>query len=72
VDAKEVEGQGQGVAPPHPDVEGRNPETLGEPEAEASDAPPTVEAVEDQKKEQSVEAQKNEAKPASDAQEATS
>lgn len=69
VDARVVEGQG--VAPPHPDVEGRNPETKEKGEAEASDAPPTVEAVEDQKKEKSVEAQKNDAKPASEAQAAT-
>lgn len=66
VDAHEVEAEEAGVAPPHPDVEGRNPETKDIPEAEASDAPPTVDADEDQLKEQSVEGQKNEAQPASD------
>ncbi|KAJ4374108.1 Dolichyl-phosphate-mannose--protein mannosyltransferase 1 [Neocucurbitaria cava] len=62
----------QGVAPPHPDVEGRNPETQQlDQAAEASEAPPTVEVVEDQQKEKSVEQHKNEAKPASEAQAAT-
>jgi dolichyl-phosphate-mannose-protein mannosyltransferase len=67
VDAREDSG----VAPPHPDVEGRNPETKEKGEAEASDAPPTVEAGEDQKKERSVEGQKGEPKPASEAKAAT-
>lgn len=61
----------QGVAPPHPDVEGRNPETQEDPAAEASEAPPTVDVKEDQQKEKSVEEQKQEAKPASEAQAAT-
>ncbi len=61
-----------GVAPPHPDVEGRNPETQDKaPAAEASEIPPTVEVEADQQKEQSVEQQKKEAKPASEAQAAT-
>ena len=61
-----------GVAPPHPDVEGRNPETREAAEAtEASDLPPTVEVVDDQKKEKSVEREANEAKPASEQQAAT-
>jgi dolichyl-phosphate-mannose-protein mannosyltransferase len=61
-----------GVAPPHPDVEGRNPETQqGSEPAEASDAPPTVEVIEDQQKERSVEQDNHEAKPASEAQTAT-
>jgi dolichyl-phosphate-mannose-protein mannosyltransferase len=64
-----------GVAPPHPDVEGRNPETQQDSEpAEASDVPPTVDVVEDQQKEKSVEQEKQEkqeAKPASEAQAAT-
>lgn len=64
--------QEHGVAPPHPDAEGRNPETQEAGEAaEASDAPPTVEVVEDQKKEKSVEREANEAKPASEQQAAT-
>lgn len=70
VDARDVDGPP--VAPPHPDVEGRNPETKEQKgEAEASHAPPTVEAVEDQQKEKSVEAEKKDAKPASEAQVAT-
>jgi dolichyl-phosphate-mannose-protein mannosyltransferase len=69
VDAREVDGPG--VAPPHPDVEGRNPETEEVAEAEASELPPTVEAVEDQRKEKSAESQDKEAKPASEAQAAT-
>lgn len=61
-----------GVAPPHPDAEGRNPETKEAGEAaEASDVPPTVEAIEDQKKEKSIEREANEAKPASEQQAAT-
>lgn len=62
----------QGVAPPHPDAEGRNPETQEQEQAaEASEVPPTVEAAADQEKEKSVEQQKNDAKPASEAQAAT-
>ncbi|KAF1947298.1 dolichyl-phosphate-mannose-protein mannosyltransferase 1 [Clathrospora elynae] len=61
-----------GVAPPHPDVEGRNPETQDQAEApEASQAPPTVEVAEDQEKEKSVEQRQEEAKPASEVQAAT-
>jgi dolichyl-phosphate-mannose-protein mannosyltransferase len=71
VDAHGGEDQ-PGVAPPHPDVEGRNPETQQDSEpAEASYAPPTVEVQEDQQKEKSVEQEKKEAKPASEAQAAT-
>ncbi|KAF2197032.1 dolichyl-phosphate-mannose-protein mannosyltransferas-like protein 1 [Delitschia confertaspora ATCC 74209] len=63
---------GPGVAPPHPDVEGRNPETGDVKEAEASEAPPTVAVEEDEAKEKSVEEQKKETpRPASDANEAT-
>lgn len=61
-----------GVAPPHPDVEGRNPETQEQAEApEASEVPPTVEVAEDQQKEKSVEQHREEAQPASEAQSAT-
>lgn len=60
----------QGVAPPHPDAEGRNPETQ-EQGAEASDVPPTVEVGADEQKEKSAEQKKNDAKPASEAQAAT-
>jgi dolichyl-phosphate-mannose-protein mannosyltransferase len=71
-----VDGQGgedeAGVAPPHPDVEGQNPETQQDSEpAAASDVPPTVEVEEDQEKEKSVEQETQEAKPASEAQAAT-
>jgi len=52
-----------GVAPPHPDVEGQNPETRDQAAApEANEIPATVEVAEDQKKE---------AQPASEAQSAT-
>lgn len=72
VEAREVDGPGiQGVAPPHPDVEGRNPETKEKGEAEASHAPPTAEAAEDVSKEKSVEGQAKEPKPASEAKAAT-
>jgi dolichyl-phosphate-mannose-protein mannosyltransferase len=77
VDAHGDEPAGEdpaGVAPPHPDVEGRNPETQVESAAaEASDVPPTVEVKEDQQKEKSIEQDDSagEAKPASEAQAAT-
>ncbi|KAF1958862.1 PMT-domain-containing protein [Byssothecium circinans] len=67
VDAREVDG----VAPPHPDVEGRNPETNNVGEAEASDSPPTVEVKEDRQKEKSVEKEAKKPKPASEAKAAT-
>jgi dolichyl-phosphate-mannose-protein mannosyltransferase len=61
-----------GVAPPHPDAEGRNPETQQQADApEASEAPPTIEVVEDQQKEKSIEQHKEEAQPASEGQSAT-
>jgi len=61
-----------GVAPPHPDAEGRNPETQEQANApEASEAPPTVEVVEDQQKEKSIEQHQDDAQPASEAQSAT-
>jgi dolichyl-phosphate-mannose-protein mannosyltransferase len=71
-----VDGQGgedqAGVAPPHPDVEGQNPETQQDSEpAAASAVPPTVEVEEDQEKEKNVEQETQEAKPASEAQAAT-
>ncbi|PVI02318.1 glycosyltransferase family 39 protein [Periconia macrospinosa] len=69
VEAHEVDGNG--VAPPHPDVQGRNPETKGQDDAEASDSPPTVDAKEDKQKEQSIEKEAKEPKPASEANAAT-
>lgn len=78
VEAREEEGgHGQaediGVAPPHPDVDGRNPETkeAGVPEPVASEVPPTVEVAEDVEKEKSVEQLAKEPKPASEAKAAT-
>ena len=71
VDSHE-EAEEHGVAPPHPDAEGRNPETQKAAEAaEASDVPPTVEVAEDQRKEKSIEREASEAKPASEQQAAT-
>lgn len=65
----------QGVAPPHPDVDGRNPETVGESAAMASDKPPTVGVDRDLAKEKSVEsaesAEKGAPRPASDGNQAT-
>ena len=63
--------EAQGVAPPHPDVEGQNPETQQEAAPEASGSPPTVEVIEDQEKEKSVEQDQGEAQPASEGQAAT-
>lgn len=61
------------VAPPHPDVDNVDPETVAVPEKEAEAAPASQsKAEEDLVKEAAVEnAKKGEAKPASDAQEAT-
>ncbi|KAI9689126.1 MAG: hypothetical protein M1822_000864 [Bathelium mastoideum] len=72
-DAKGSKAEGEGgVAPPHPDVEGRNPETAGQPEGSASERPPTVEVGADVGKERSVEAVNEKSpRPASEAQEAT-
>jgi len=62
----------EGMPPPHPDVEGRNPETGDAGENEANDAPPTVAVGDDQAKENSAEGQaKGSPRPASEAQEAT-
>jgi dolichyl-phosphate-mannose-protein mannosyltransferase len=72
VDAREVDGQdAPGVAPPHPEIEGQNPETESIPEAEVSDTPPTIDVKEDQQKERSVENEAQKPKPASEAQAAT-
>ncbi|KAF2653569.1 glycosyltransferase family 39 protein [Lophiostoma macrostomum CBS 122681] len=65
------EDEGAGVAPPHPDVEGRNPETKEKGEAEASEAPPTVEVIDDTRKESIVEGEAKEPKPASEGLAAT-
>lgn len=63
------------VHPPHPDVEGRNPETKEEQDVEIkSERPPTVEADHDLGKERSVQAEKDkirQAKPGSERDEAT-
>lgn len=68
VDARQGE---EGVAPPHPDAEGRNPETGDKKEAEASEHPPTVAVGDDKLKEKSVEGQTGSPRPGSEAQEAT-
>ncbi|KAF2757331.1 dolichyl-phosphate-mannose-protein mannosyltransferase [Pseudovirgaria hyperparasitica] len=61
-----------GVAPPHPDVEGQNPETIGQKQEDASDAPPTVGVSEDiEKEKKQKKGVKGKPKPASDANEAT-
>ncbi|KAF2146387.1 glycosyltransferase family 39 protein [Aplosporella prunicola CBS 121167] len=63
----------EGVAPPHPDVEGQNPETAEAAEGDASEKPPVVSANEDETKEASAEGKekKGAPRPASDAKEAT-
>jgi dolichyl-phosphate-mannose-protein mannosyltransferase len=72
-----VDAQGnevaEGVAPPHPDVEGSNPETVEKKQDEASEKPPTVGAAGDIGKEKSAEGKEGntQAKPASEAQQAT-
>ncbi|KAF1980925.1 glycosyltransferase family 39 protein [Aulographum hederae CBS 113979] len=74
VDSGVVEAEPEVVAPPHPDVEGRNPETGDAQEAEASEAPPTVDVQDDEVKEASVEgaqAEQGKPKPASEGNEAT-
>lgn len=64
------EAEEHGVAPPHPDVEGQNPETREQGAAvEASEVPPTVEVAEDQEK--SIVERQEEAQPASEAKTAT-
>lgn len=63
----------EGVAPPHPDAEGRNPETpQAKGEAEANEQPPTADVKQDVLKEKSVNIEdKNKPRPASEAKEAT-
>lgn len=67
----------EGVAPPHPDVEGSNPETIDKPQDEANEQPPTVEVADDKAKESEIVNKKGkragnkQAQPASDANEAT-
>ncbi|OCK89842.1 glycosyltransferase family 39 protein [Cenococcum geophilum 1.58] len=62
----------EGQAPPHPDAEGRNPETGEAPEGEASEAPPTVAVGDGEAKEASVEGSvQGTPRPASEAKEAT-
>lgn len=72
VDAAGQEMEGEGVAPPHPDVQGQNPETVEKGEDEASRQPPEVSASDDEAKESSAEGKdKGAPKPASEAKEAT-
>lgn len=72
-DGVELNQEEPSVAPPHPDVDNVDPETVGIPEKEAETAPASQsEAEEDLVKEAAVEnAKKGEAKPASDVQDAT-
>ncbi|KAI9752768.1 MAG: hypothetical protein M1815_000281 [Lichina confinis] len=63
----------EAIAPPHPDVDGRNPETSGD-QATADAQPATADVGDDLEKEQNVEQgqdQVGEAKPASEGQPAT-
>jgi len=57
-----------GVAPPHPDVEGANPETPVAPEGEKAEKP---DVATDEIKEKSAEKEEKKAKPASEGNEAT-
>jgi dolichyl-phosphate-mannose-protein mannosyltransferase len=62
----------EGQAPPHPDAEGRNPETGEASEGEASEAPPTVAVGDGEAKEAGVEGSvQGTPRPASEAKEAT-
>jgi len=63
----------EGFAPPHPDVEGRNPETAGDgKEGEARDQPATASVGDDIGKEMKVEQGKGgQPRPASEGNEAT-
>ncbi len=59
-------------APPHPDVEGSNPETAAEDENSSKDTKPASVQVDiDVDREKSAEVEGKKAKPASDANEAT-
>jgi len=67
----QYEGPAEQVAPPHPDVEGSNPDTKNAPAQEdASAQPPSVEAG-SAKDEKSIAEQERKAKPASEPNEAT-
>jgi dolichyl-phosphate-mannose-protein mannosyltransferase len=67
------------AAPPHPDVEGANPETKdkmihsenGQPQEAGEQEPPIVEAATDVVKEKLAEAKEKMAKPASEGNDAT-
>lgn len=60
----------QRVAPPHPDVEGQNPETRNQ-ENGAVPQPPRIEVESDVEKEKSLADEEKKAKPASEPNEAT-
>lgn len=72
-DLGEGQAGAEGVAPPHPDVEGRNPETAGAgKDGEARDQPATASVGDDVGKEQRVEKAKGgKPRPASEGNEAT-
>ena len=62
-----------GIAPPHPDVQGQNPETAGGRRVpdEAKEQPATADVEEDLSKERSVEQGKQKPRPGSEGNEAT-
>jgi dolichyl-phosphate-mannose-protein mannosyltransferase len=71
-DGKELyEGPVENYAPPHPDVEGANPETKGQPEGGANDELPSAEGSTDLQKERSAEQEERKAQPASEGNKAT-
>jgi dolichyl-phosphate-mannose-protein mannosyltransferase len=63
-----VEGN---YAPPHPDVEGANPETPAVPKSDAPEQPPVADVETDLLKEKSAEEEGKKPKPASEGNEAT-
>ncbi|RFU24529.1 hypothetical protein B7463_g11802, partial [Scytalidium lignicola] len=71
-DVVNEEEEAAAVAPPHPDTDGSNPETVGQEEPEFKESPNVQkEVAADESKEAKVEKSETEAKPASEANEAT-
>ncbi|KAH8802747.1 Dolichyl-phosphate-mannose-protein mannosyltransferase-domain-containing protein [Xylogone sp. PMI_703] len=67
-----VDGGEAPVAPPHPDTDGANPETVGQEEPESKESPnEQPQVATDESKEEKIEKSEAEAKPASEANEAT-
>jgi dolichyl-phosphate-mannose-protein mannosyltransferase len=69
----EIQPENAGVAPPHPDIDNVDQETIGGPEPVAKDGPASQRDVTvDEKKEESIKkAKQSVAKPASEGNEAT-